>query len=378
MPSQHAVLSASGSNKWIHCHPSARLEELFEEKPSAYAAEGTEAHSVAEQKLRNWIEGHPRRKVKAANGEMDEATNVYKDYVLETYNKEKKKSEVADLFIEVQVDLTPWISEGFGTSDAVIVSNHKLHVIDLKYGKGVKVFAPHNTQLMIYAAGVMALYDCLYDFDTVELHIVQPRLDHVSTWELTTEELADWMGNTVKPAAKEAWNGDGEQQAGDWCKFCKAKAQCAAHAAKMKAIDERYQRMYGLVLTDQQIAELLPELPGLIAWAKDVQEFALDQALKGTHYEGYKVVEGTSRRKITDETKAAGALVSAGFDYDSIMTTPKLQNITFLEKLVGKKDFAEIVGEYIEKPQGKPTLVPVSDKRPELGSVTNDFKDGID
>ena len=378
MPSQHAVLSASGSNKWIHCHPSARLEELFEEKPSAYAAEGTEAHSVAEQKLRNWIEGHPRRKVKAANGEMDEATNVYKDYVLETYNKEKKKSEVADLFIEVQVDLTPWISEGFGTSDAVIVSNHKLHVIDLKYGKGVKVFAPHNTQLMIYAAGVMALYDCLYDFDTVELHIVQPRLDHVSTWELTTEELADWMENTVKPAAKEAWNGDGEQQAGDWCKSCKAKAQCAAHAAKMKAIDERYQRMYGLVLTDQQIAELLPELPGLIAWAKDVQEFALDQALKGTHYEGYKVVEGTSRRKITDETKAAGALVSAGFDYDSIMTTPKLQNITFLEKIVGKKDFAEIVGEYIEKPQGKPTLVPVSDKRPELGSVTNDFKDGID
>lgn len=378
MPSQHSVLSASGSNKWIHCHPSARLEELFEEKPSAYAAEGTEAHSVAEQKLRNWIEGHPRRKVKAANGEMDEATNVYKDYVLETYNKEKKKSEVADLFIEVQVDLMPWISEGFGTSDAVIVSNHKLHVIDLKYGKGVKVFAPHNTQLMIYAAGVMALYDCLYDFDTVELHIVQPRLDHVSTWELTTEELADWMENTVKPAAKEAWNGDGEQQAGDWCKFCKAKAQCAAHAAKMKAIDERYQRMYGLVLTDQQIAELLPELPGLIAWAKDVQEFALDQALKGTHYEGYKVVEGTSRRKITDETKAAGALMSAGFDYDSIMTTPKLQNITFLEKLVGKKDFAEIVGEYIEKLQGKPTLVPVSDKRPELGSVTNDFKDGID
>lgn len=162
MPSQHAILSASGSNKWIHCHPSARLEELFEEKPSVYAAEGTEAHSVAEQKLRNWIEGHPRRKVKAATGEMDEATNFYKDYVLEVYNKEKKKSDIADLFIEVQVDLTPWIPEGFGTSDAVIVSNHTLHVIDFKYGEGVKVNAPHNPQLTIYAAGVMALYDCLY------------------------------------------------------------------------------------------------------------------------------------------------------------------------------------------------------------------------
>lgn len=378
MPSQHAILSASGSNKWIHCHPSARLEELFEEKPSAYAAEGTEAHSVAEQKLRNWIEGHPRRKVKAANKEMDEATTIYKDFVLETYNKEKKKSEVADLFIEVQVDLSTWIPEGFGTSDAVIVSNHKLHVIDLKYGKGVKVFAPHNPQLMIYAAGVMALYDCLYDFDTVALHIVQPRLDHVSTWELTTEELADWMENTVKPAAKEAWEGQGEQNTGEWCKFCKAKAQCAAHAAKMKAINERYQRMCGMILTDQQIAELLPELPGLIDWAKEVQEFALDQALRGTCYKGYKVVEGVSSRKITNENKVAEALQNAGFEYDQIMAKPKLQTITKLEKLVGKKEFEEIAGDWVEKPQGKPTLVPVSDKRPEFGSVANDFKDGID
>jgi hypothetical protein len=354
------------------------LEELFEEKPSAYAAEGTEAHSVAEQKLRNWIEGHPRRKVKAANGEMDEATNVYKDYVLEVYNKEKKKSDIADLFIEVQVDLTPWIPEGFGTSDAVIVSNHTLHVIDLKFGKGVKVNAPHNPQLTIYAAGVMALYDCLYDFEKVKLHIVQPRRDHISTWELTTQELADWMENVVKPAAIEAWNGEGERQAGDWCKFCRAKGNCNARAARMKAIDERYQRMCGMLLTDQQIAELLPELPGLIDWAKEVQEFALDQALKGTKYEGYKVVEGTSKRKITDESKASEALQNAGFEYNQIMTKPKLQTITALEKLVGKKDFAEIVGEYIEKPQGKPTLVPVSDKRPEFGSVANDFKDGID
>lgn len=378
MPSQHAILSASGSNKWIHCHPSARLEELFEEKPSVYAAEGTEAHSVAEQKLRNWIEGHPRRKVRAANKEMDEATSFYKDYVLETYNKEKKKSEVADLFVEVQVDLSTWIPEGFGTSDAVIVSNHKLHVIDLKYGKGVKVSAPNNPQLMIYAAGVMALYDCLYDFDTVVLHIVQPRRDHISTYEMTTQELADWMENTVKPAAKEAWEGQGEQKAGEWCQFCKARPQCQAHAQLMKKLDERYQRMCGMLLTDQQITELLPELPGLMSWAKEVQEFALDQALKGTHYEGYKVVEGTSRRKITDESKVSEALQNAGFDYNMIMTKPKLQAITDLEKLVGKKDFAQIAGEWVEKPQGKPTLVPVSDKRPEIGVVTNDFKDGID
>lgn len=378
MPSQHAVLSASSSNRWLHCHPSARLEEPIEEKPSVYAAEGTEAHSVAEKKLRNWIEGHPRRKVKAATGEMDEATNFYKDYVLEVYNKEKKKSDIADLFIEVQVDLTPWIPEGFGTSDAVIVSNHTLHVIDFKYGEGVKVNAPHNPQLTIYAAGVMALYDCLYDFEKVQLHIVQPRRDHISTWELTTQELADWMENVVKPAAIEAWNGEGERQAGEWCKFCKAKGNCNARAARMKAIDERYQRMCGMLLTDQQIAELLPELPGLIDWAKEVQEFALDQALRGTKYEGYKVVEGVSSRKITNENKVAEALQNAGFEYDQIMANPKLQTITKLEKLVGKKEFEEIAGDWVEKPQGKPTLVPVSDKRPEFGSVANDFKDGID
>lgn len=377
MPSQHAVLSASGSNRWLHCHPSARLEEPIEEKPSVYAAEGIEAHSVAEKKLRNWIEGHPRRKVKAATGEMDEATNFYKDYVLEVYNKEKKKSDIADLFIEVQVDLTPWIPEGFGTSDAVIVSNHTLHVIDFKYGEGVKVNAPHNPQLTIYAAGVMALYDCLYDFEKVQLHIVQPRRDHISTWELTTQELADWMENVVKPAAIEAWNGEGEQQAGDWCKFCRAKGNCNARAARMKAIDERYQRMCGMLLTDQQIAELLPELPGLIDWAKEVQEFALDQALKGTCYKGYKVVEGVSRRQITDENKVAEALQNAGFEYKSIMTQPKLQTITKLEKLVGKKDFEEIAGVWVVKPQGKPALVPESDKRPAIGVVTNDFKDGI-
>ena len=186
------------------------------------------------------------------------------------------------------------------------------------------------------------------------------------------------MENTVKPAAIEAWNGDGEQQAGDWCKFCKAKAQCAAHAAKMKAINARYQRMCGMILTDSQIAELLPELPGLIDWAKEVQEFALDQALKGTNYEGYKVVEGVSSRKITNENKVVEALQNAGFEYDQIMANPKLQTITKLEKLVGKKEFEEIAGEWVEKPQGKPTLVPVSDKRPEFGSVANDFKDGID
>lgn len=378
MPSQHALLSASGSAKWIHCNPSARLEEQVEDKASSYAAEGTLAHSIAEQKLRNWIEGHPRKKVKCEIGEMDEATTDYKNYVLEVFNQEKKKSKAADLMVEVQVDLSHWIKEGFGTSDAVVVSNHTLHVIDFKYGAGVPVDAPHNTQLMIYAAGVMSELDCLYDFDTVKMHIFQPRLDHISTWELSAQELADYMENVVKPAAERAWNGEGEQVVGSWCRFCKVKRNCKAQTEFYKKLDEQYQRLSGLVLTDDQVATLLPELPGMVQWAKDLQDFALEQALTGTKYKGYKVVAGRSVRKITDESGLSEALQNKGYEYKDIMTAPKLQTITNLEKLVGKKEFATIGAPFIEKPQGKPTLVPESDKRPELNSVTEEFKDGVD
>lgn len=377
MPSLHALLSASGSARWIHCTPSARLEERVEDRASAYAAEGTQAHSIAEQKLTNWKEGHPRKKVKCEVGEMDEATTDYKNYVLEIYNAEKKKDDLAELYIEMQVDLSHWIKEGFGTSDAVVVSNHTLHVIDLKYGAGVPVNAPRNTQLMIYAAGVMSELDCLYEFETVKMHIFQPRLDHISTWEISTQELADYMENIVKPAAEKAWNGEGEQQAGPWCLFCKVNQNCKARTDFYTKMDEQYERMNGMLLTDDQVAELLPELPGMIKWAKELQDFALEQALAGTQYKGYKVVEGRSLRKITNESGLSEVLQNKGYDYKDIMTTPKLQTITNLEKLVGKKEFATLSEGYIEKPQGKPTLVPESDKRPAMNSVTEDFKDGV-
>lgn len=375
MPSQHAVLSASSSNRWIHCTPSARLEERVPEQASIYAAEGTVAHAKAEQKLRNWKEGHPRRKVKCDDGEMDEATTAYRDYVIEVFNEEKKKCEGAELYIEVQLDLTPWIPDGFGTADAVIVSDNTLHVIDLKYGKGVPVYAPHNTQLMLYGAGALNQFEMYFDFQEIKLHIFQPRLDHVSTYEMYVDDLATWLAMVVKPSADMAWKGEGKQKPGEWCRFCKVKGNCKARALQIKQMNEKYKQLDAMLLTDEEVSQILPMLPDIKAWTKNIEEFALSQALSGTHYDGYKVVEGVSRRKIVDQEMVMSVLDQEGYSKEAYMKAPELKTITALEKLVGKKHFTEITEGCIEKPQGKPVLVPVTDKRPEWQSGLEDFKD---
>lgn len=375
MPSQHAILSASSSNRWIHCTPSARLEEKVPEQASIYAAEGTVAHAKAEQKLRNWKEGHPRRKVKCEDGEMDEATTAYRDYVIEVFNEEKKKCEGAELYIEVQLDLTPWIPDGFGTADAVIVSDSTLHVIDLKYGKGVPVYAPHNTQLMLYGAGALNQFEMYFDFDQIKLHIFQPRLDHISTYDMYVDDLTTWLAMVVKPSADMAWKGEGKQKPGEWCRFCKVKGNCKARAEQIKQMNEKYKQLDAMLLTDEEVSQILPMLPDVKAWTKDIEEFALSQALSGTHYDGYKVVEGTSRRKIMKPDEVMTILDKEGYKSEEYMKAPELKTLTALEKLVGKKHFSELTEGCIEKPQGKPVLVPVTDKRPEWQSGIEDFKD---
>lgn len=378
MPSLHAVLSASSSSRWIHCTPSARLEEHVTEKVSIYSVEGTLAHSKAEEKLRNYVEGHPRRKVKCEDGEMDECTTAYRDYVIEVLNTEKKTCEDAKLDIEVQLDLTPWIPEGFGTSDAVIVSDNTLHVIDLKYGKGVPVYAPHNSQLLIYAAGALHEYEAYYAFDKVKMHIFQPRLDHISTYEISTVDLCDYMENVIKPAAKKAWDGQGDQEAGKWCQFCKVKANCKARAKMNVAIAEQNKLYDAMLLTDDEVASLLPRLSEMKKWCADIEEFALNQALSGVHYEGYKVVEGRSSRKIVDADSVQKILLEEGFKEDEFLKPKELQSITNLEKLVGKKKFTELATPYINKPEGKPTLVEESDKRPSIVKTgVEDFQDEV-
>lgn len=365
MPTKHALLSASKADRWIHCTPSARLEERVPEIPSAYAAEGTVAHAKAEEKLRNWLDGHPRKKVRCPDGEMDEATTAYRDYVLEILNGERKLCPDADLFVEVQLDLSDWISGGFGTADCVIVSDACLHVIDFKYGKGVAVNAESNPQLLLYAAGAMRIYESLYKFSDVRLHIFQPRLDHISEWTTTADDISEWLANTVEPAADLAINGQGEQHPGPWCKFCKVKANCRARAAFVEENAAEDKRLDGFLLTNDEIAALLPKLAQISEWCSDLKEYATNEALAGTHYSGYKLVEGISRRKIVDEPGALKALEEQGYKPEQITKTSIL-DISALEKLTGKKELATLLGSYIDKPAGAPVLVPESDKRPEL------------
>ena len=365
MPTKHALLSASKADRWIHCTPSARLEERVPDTPSAYAAEGTVAHAKAEEKLRNWMDGHPRKKVKCPDGEMDEATTAYRDYIQEIYNAELKYSKDARVFVEVQLDLSDWIPEGFGTADCVIVSDHCLHVIDFKYGKGVAVSAEHNPQLLLYAAGAMRIYELTYAFQDVMLHIFQPRLDSISEWTTTVDTIKDWLISTVTPAAEQAIDGQGDQHPGAWCKFCKVKANCRARAAMATAIAAEDKRLDGFLLTSDEIAALLPQLGPISDWCADLREYATNEALAGTHYDGFKLVEGVSRRKITNEQAAQEALEKQGYKTEQITKT-SLLGITGLEKLVGKKELAALLDNYIEKPAGAPVLVPVTDKRPEL------------
>ena len=364
MPTKHALLSASSSARWLHCPPSARLEERVEEKPSAYAAEGTLAHSKAEEKLTNYLEGHPRKKVECPNGEMQEATTDYRNYVIEVLNAEKKKCPDAKLFVEVELDLSEWIPEGFGTSDVVVVSDDCLHVIDFKYGAGVAVSAQENSQLLLYAAGAMQIYDALYGFENITIHIYQPRIDHFDTFETTRDQLINWLETVVRPKASLAFEGKGNQAPGEWCRFCKVKASCKARAQQIKDLQGREQMLDGMLLNDEEISAILPKLKEITSWAKDLQDYALERALEGTKYKGYKVVEGTSRRRIVDDLEAMQKLQSAGFTYTDIIDT-KLKNITALQQLTGKNQLAEILGDTLMKPPGAPTLVPETDKRPE-------------
>lgn len=362
MPSRHALLSASSSERWLCCPPSARLEKTFPDKETEYMRAGTEAHSKAEEKLTNYLEGHPRKKVQCPDKVMDEATTNYRNYVIEVLNAEKKKDPCAQLFVEVEVDLSKWIPEGFGTSDAVVVSTDTLHIIDFKYGEGVPVNAYHNSQLLLYAAGAMNIYEPLYGFSNITVHIYQPRIDHFDSYTTTVEKLEKWLNGTVKPIAKMAFAGEGEFNPGDWCGFCKARYTCRVRA--YKSYNLAAEKM-GHLLSTNEIARLLPKLKEIAKWTKDLQEYALETALSGTKYDGYKVVEGASRRKIADDLEAMKKLQTAGYQYTDITET-RLKTITELQKLVGKNELPRVLGDTLIKPPGAPTLVPESDKRPEI------------
>lgn len=372
----HALLSASGAHRWLNCTPSARLEAQFPDTTSEAAKEGTLAHEIAEAKVRNYFQTldygkswlnkelakFKKRKLYAP--EMDGYTNDYVDYcraaALEWEN-------LPYIDVEKKLYFSAYVPEGFGTADLVMIGGNKLRIIDLKYGKGVPVSAERNPQLMLYALGAYNAYCMLYDIHEVELSIFQPRIDNTSSWKVNIDELMAF-GETVKTKAAIAIKGEGEQTPGDWCRFCRARAQCRARAEKNVELAFMTDKAPELLALDE-IGGYLEKGEDVARWLKDLQEYALSQCLAGHEVAGWKAVEGRGSRDWTDQEEAFKRLEENGID-EAMLYERKPLSLAQTEKLVGKKDFANTVGDLVVKKPGKPTLVPETDKRTAITNVT--------
>lgn len=380
MAKKHALLGASSSARWLVCTPSARLEAMFPDEQSPYAAEGTIAHDLAESILRHKLEGKKAPKLDGYSAEMVEAVNRYVDICEEKVNEARARSSDAEVMIEAKLDFSRWVPDGFGTGDMIIVADGILEVIDLKYGKGVPVSAIENTQMRLYALGAYDINEFLYDIKSVRMTIVQPRLDSISTDEMALEELLDW-GEEIKPIAQRAFRGEGECTPCDYCNFCKARHTCRALADTCLTAFYKDGGKLNQLLTDREVSEILALKDLITKWIKGVYDFAYEKALAGEkQWPGFKLVEGTSRRTITDPDAAAQTLLDNGYKEKDIFKPRELEGITNLQKVLGKKGVAKYLEAYIDKPEGKPTLVPDSDKRPAINTVEtmmNEFDDEV-
>lgn len=380
----HATLGASKAERWLACPPSARLESEFPEKTSAYAEEGTLAHRLAELRLRIELGGNDGADIEEHNAfieaekisqEMIDAVDLYVGIVIEKINEAKARSRDAVIGLEQRLDFSEWVPDGFGTGDVVIVSDGVIEVIDLKYGKGVPVSAVNNPQLRLYGLGAYSRFDLLYGLNTVRTTIVQPRLDSISTEELTTDELLAW-GESIRPIAELAHNGEGEFDSGDHCRFCKAKIHCRARNEKnLEAA--RHEFKDPALMKDDELAAILSIADELKGWASDLQGYALQRAIEGATWPGWKLVEGRRVRTYSDADKVAATLTAAGYP-EAILYERSLLGISKMESAIGKKKFGEILSDLIITPPGKPALVPESDKRPALNSAAADFKEAAE
>ena len=373
MAGQHALLSPSSAHIWLNCPPSARLAAQYEDSGSPYAQQGTDAHELCEYKLMKALGrecSDPTENLSFYDTEMESSAEEYAAFVTETITKVKETCSDPTVLIEQKLDFSKYVKDGFGRGDCLIIADCAMHVIDFKYGLGVLVSAEHNPQMLCYALGALELLDSLYDFDSVSMTIFQPRRSNVSTWTISKDELLTWANETLMPTAKLAYDGKGEFRAGDHCLFCKAKANCRKRAEYNLEL-ARYDFEKPDQLEETEIAAILDRLDQLVAWVEDIKEFALAEALRGVKYDGYKVAEGRSVRKYTDEAAVAEAVIAEGKDpYEK-----KLRGITDMTALLGKKEFEHILGSLICKPSGKPVLVKDSDKRPEYNTAKSDFEE---
>ncbi|MGC4606495.1 DUF2800 domain-containing protein [Enterococcus faecium] len=374
MPTQHAVLSASSSNRWIHCPPSVRLSEHFENKSSPYAQQGTDAHTLCEYKLNKFIGNDvtdPTSTLEFYDEEMEQCAESYATFVMEEVAKAKQTTVDPIVIVEQRLDFSRYVPDGFGTGDYLVIADGTLSVIDMKYGLGILVDAYQNPQMMCYALGALELFDGIYDIQEVKMTIFQPRRENVSTYTLLKEELLQWAKDVLSPAADLAFKGEGEYQCGKWCGFCPAKNSCRARADHNLKLAQ-YEFKPPELLSDDEIEEIIGKVDDLVSWSNDIKDCALKLALGGKQWTHHKLVEGRSTRKYSNDNDVAAAVIKAGYDpYDK-----KLLGVTAMTKALGKEKFNEILGEYIIKPKGKLTLVDGSDKRQAVtvNNLNEEFK----
>lgn len=380
--SKHALLSASGAHRWLECPPSARLEENFEDRPSDSAKEGTLAHAIAEAKVRNMlIDPLPKRSFNKIlkdftnnsmyQKEMDALTDEYAEYIREIMLSYTQKPYIA---VEVKLNLSTYIPEGLGTADCIIISGNDLHIIDLKYGKNVPVSAEDNPQLKLYALGAVGEYELFYDIQSIHMHIFQPRNKNGGgTFTTNVQELKAW-GESIRPTVKMAYMGLGEQKAGPWCGFCKAKPICQKHAEKCRELAKLDFKKPEL-LSREEIGQILQTAKDVASWAKALEEYALSEVLKGNDVPGWKAVEGRKTRVWTDMDMVFKKLTSSGVSEEILWTKSPL-TLAQVEKEIGKKEFNALVGDMVTTSTGKPTLVPDSDKRESIKiKAADEFKE---
>lgn len=403
MPDVHALLSASSSKQWLHCPPSVRLQENFPNESSVYAEEGTFAHEICEYKVRKYLHERVKRPQSEEydTEEIEQITDVYAEFVISIIEKMKENGCEPLAFVEERVDYSHIAPSGFGTADMLIIGKDEqgrgiLHVCDFKTGAGVFVDADHNSQMMLYALGGLAAYGFLYDVEIVRMSIIQPRLDNISTCEMPVSELNAWA-ESIKPIAVMAFEGKGEQHPGDWCRFCRAKPVCKACADEALALcredfldldagafDDTAEesdmtapyeadtqtavfKQPGLIPISE-LAEILPTLNRISSWIEAVFAFVSSEAINhGVPIPGYKVVDGRSKRVFTDTKAVVDVAVQNGY---TDLYKQTLITLTEFEKMMGKKKFNELLGEYVAKPPGKLALVPESDPREPVDLTT--------
>lgn len=388
MPGAHSLLSPSAAHRWLNCPPSARLHSKLNERlgetESSFAREGTQAHALAELKLRrengeiNQFRFDAEKKLlEPIPAEMDRATDYYVDVVLERLYAARKVCPDAQLFVEQKLDMSRWVPQCFGTSDAVIVSDQTLEVLDFKYGKGVPVDAVGNPQARLYALGAIDAFGDLYGFKSIRETIIQPRLDAVTEETLSKDDLLQW-GESIGPAAQLAWKGQGEFNPGEHCRFCAAKAICAARATKAMSIFEN-----GFdspdVIPDENIAGILKVADLAEAWLHDIRAYAYQQAMAGIKLNGFKLVRGRApKRTWTNEDEVIDQMARAGYAKEQYTEQPKLMSVAALEKSIGKTAFKALLGGLTQQGDAPLVLVPESDKREEYSSADMAFADLAD